>query len=47
MNGEIILQLIREFQRDLPRKPQHSVGMLKVTKRRSNVHFSFATSGHA
>ena len=45
--GEIILQLIREFQRDFPRKLQHSVGTLKVTKRISNVHFSFATSGHA
>ena len=33
MYGEIILQLIREFQRDFPRKLQHSVGMLKVTKR--------------
>ena len=47
MYGEISLQLIREFQRDFPRKLQHSVGMLKVTKRISNVHFSFATSGHA
>ena len=46
MYGEIILQLIREFQRDFPRKCQHSIGMLKVTKRISNVHFSFATSGH-
>ena len=27
MYGEIILQLIREFQRDFPRKLQHSVGM--------------------
>ena len=47
MYGEIILQLIREFQRDFPRKLQHSVGMLKVAERISNVHFSFATSGHA
>ena len=48
MYGEIILQLIRELQRDFPRKLQHSVGMLRVyTKRISNVHFSFATSGHA
>ena len=45
MYGEIILQLIREFQRDFPGKLQHSVGMLKVTKRISNVYF--ATSGHA
>ena len=47
MYGEIILRLIREFRRDFPRKLQESVGMLKVTKRISNVHFSFATSGHA
>ena len=47
MYGEIILQLIREFQRGFLRKLQHSVGMLKVTKRISNVHFSFATSGQA
>ena len=46
MCGEIILQLIREFQRDIPRKLQHSIGMLKVTKRISNVQFSFETSGH-
>ena len=47
MYGEIVWQLIREFQSDFPRKRQHSVGMLKVTKRISNVHFSFASSGHA
>ena len=47
MYGEIIYQLIREFQSDSPRKLQHSVGMLKVTKRISNVHFSFDSSGHA
>ena len=47
MYGEIILQLTSEIQRVFPRKLQHSVGMLKVTKRISNVHFSFATSGHA
>ena len=47
MYGEIILQLIREFQRGFPIKLQHSVGMLKVTKTISNVDFSFATSGHA
>ena len=47
MYGEIILQLIREFQRDFQRNLQHPVGMLKVTKRISNVHFSFATLGHA
>ena len=47
MYGEIIWQLIREFLSDFPRKLHHSVGMLKVTKRISNVHFSFASSGHA
>ena len=47
MYGEIILQLIRESQRDFPRKLQHSVGMLKVTKRISSVYFSFANLGHA
>ena len=47
MYGEIIWQLIREFHSDFPTKLQHSVGMLKVTKRISNVHFSFASSGHA
>ena len=47
MYGEIIWQLIREFLSDFPRKLQHSVGMLKVTERISNVHFSFASSGHA
>ena len=47
MYGEIIWQLIRECQSDFPRKLQHSVGMLKVTKRISNVHFSLASSGHA
>ena len=46
MYGEIVWQLIRKFQSDIPRKLQHSVGMLKVTKRISNVHFSFASSGH-
>ena len=45
--GEIILQIIREFQRDFPRKLQHSIRILEVTKRILNVHFSFATSGHA
>ena len=44
MYGKIIWQLIREFQSDFPRKPN---GMLKVTKRTSNVHFNFASSGHA
>ena len=39
MYSEIILQLIREFQRDFPRKLQESVGMLKVTKGILNVHF--------
>ena len=47
MYGEIIWQLIRECQSDFPRKLQHAVGMLKVTKSISNVHFSFASSGHA
>ena len=47
MYGEIVWQLIREIQSDFARKLQHSVGMLKVTKRISNVHFSFASSGHA
>ena len=46
MYGEIILQLIREFQRDFLSKLQHSVGTLKVTKRISNVHFSFVTSDY-
>ena len=45
--GKIILQLIHKVQRDFPRKLQHSVGMLKVTKRILNVHFSFAISGHS
>ena len=47
MRGEIILQLIGEFQRDFSRKRQYSVGMLKVTKRISNFRFSFATTYHA
>ena len=47
MYGEIIWQLIREFLSDFARKLPHSVGMLKVTKRITNVHFSFAISGHA
>ena len=47
MYGEISLQLIREFQKDFPRKLHYSVGMLKVTRRISNVHFSFAASGYA
>ena len=38
MYGEIIWQLIREFLSDFPRKPPHSVGMLKVTKRITNDH---------
>ena len=46
MYGEIIWQLIREFLSKFPRKLPHSVGMLKVTKRITNVHFSFAISGH-
>ena len=37
--GEIILQLICNFQRDFPRNLQHS---LKVTKWNSNVCFKFA-----
>ena len=40
-------QLIREFQRYFPRNLEHSVGMLKITKRNWNVRFSFAISGHA
>ena len=44
--GEIILQSIHDFQRDFTRNVQHSVGMLKVTKRNSNVHLKFANSGH-
>ena len=32
--GKIILQFIHEFQRDFPRKLQHSVGLLKVTNLR-------------
>ena len=46
MYGEIILQLFREFQRDFPRKLQHSVGMLKVTKSNSNVHYLWAFKHH-
>ena len=46
MYGEIILQLIHGNQIDFPRKLQHALGMLKVKKRISNVHFSFATSDH-
>ena len=47
MYGEIIWHLIRECQSDFPRKLQESVGMLKVTERILNVHFSFTSSGHA
>ena len=47
MYGDIILQLIREFQRHFPRNGQHSVVTSKITKRNSNVRFSFANSGHA
>ena len=47
MYGDIILQLIREFQRYFPRNLQHSVRMLKITKRNQNGRFSFANSGHA
>ena len=47
MYGEIIWQLIREFQSDFSRKLQYSVGMLKVAKGISNFHFSFDSSGHA
>ena len=32
MYGDIILQLIREFQRYFPRNLELSVGMLKITK---------------
>ena len=46
MYGEIIWQLIRESLSDFLRKLQHSNWMLKVTKRISNVHFSFTSSGH-
>ena len=41
MYGEIMLQLIREFQRDFPRKLQHSVGMLKVTEEDFECSFQF------
>ena len=37
MHGEIILQLIHDLQGDFQRNPQHSIGMLKVTKRNLNV----------
>ena len=47
MYGDIILQLIHEFQRQFPRNLRHSVGMSKITKRNQNVRFSFAISGHA
>ena len=48
MYGETVWQLIREFQSDFRSgKLQHSVVMLKNTKRISNVNFSFASSGHA
>ena len=47
MHGEIILQLIPKFQRDFPRNLHHSVRMLKVTKRNSNVRVKFGNSGHA
>ena len=47
MYGDVILQLIRKFQRHFPRNLQHSVGMLKITKRNQDVRFSFAISGHA
>ena len=47
MYDDIILQLIHEFQRYFPRNLEHSVGMLKITKRNLNVRFSFAISGHA
>ena len=45
--GEIILQLICDFQRDFPRNFQYSIGILKVTKRNWNVCFKFENSGHA
>ena len=45
--GDIILHLIREFQRYFPRNLRHSVGMSKITKRNQDVRFSFAISGHA
>ena len=42
MYGDIIVQLIREFQRYFPRNFQHPIGMLKITKRNNwNVCFSF------
>ena len=47
MYGDVVLRLIREFQRDFPRNLQHSVGMFKSTKRNSNVCFNFGTLGHA
>ena len=47
MYGDIILQLIREFQRHFPRNLRHSVGMLNITKTNQDVRFSSAISGHA
>ena len=47
MYGEIILQLSFEVHRDLPRIHQHSVGMLKVTKRNPNVRSKYTNSDHA
>ena len=46
MYGDIILQLICEFQEYFPRHLQHSVGMLKITIRSLNVRFNFATFDH-
>ena len=46
MYGEIILQLIQDFQRDFLKNLQHSVQMLEVTKRNLNVYFKFANVGH-
>ena len=33
MHGDIVLQLIGEFQRYFPKNLEHSVGMLNITKR--------------
>ena len=40
-------QLMRLFRKDFQRNVQHSIQMLDITKRNSNVHFVLENTGHA
>ena len=42
----LFLQLMHLFRKDFQRNIQHSIKMLDITKRNSNVHFILGKTGH-